>query len=144
MTIDLSTVASVIDIVAVLGAAAAAAWYAFSGQRGSQRAADDVVASNLIQNLKTTTDIQEKTISDLSIKLDNTTKDLHLMQGRNTVLETLFNGSEGSIMAFLKMAPDLQRIADENNKLAKETNANVQALTASVDKLVNALTLKLV
>lgn len=139
MPFDIATIAAILDIVAVIGAAGAAAWYAFNNQKSTLRAADDTVSSNLIQNLKTTTDLQEKTIGQLSLKLDTTTKELHQMQGRNEMLEKLFNGSEGSILAFLKEAPKLVRIADENNALAKSTNDEIKHLTTELRALVGAL-----
>jgi hypothetical protein len=134
--------AAILEIVAVLGAILAAGIYAFSGQRKKQQADDDEVASKLITNLKLTVDQQEKTIGGLTVKLDTTTRELHQMQGRNTVLEQLFNGSEGSILSFLKEAPELMRVAKENHQLALTNSAELKQLTASIEMLVKALTPK--
>lgn len=142
MTLDPQNIAAYLDIAAVIAAAAGAAWYAFFNSRNNQRAADDSVSSNLIQNLKTTSDMQEKMIGTLTTKLDQTTKELHVMQGRNTVLEELFNGSENSILSFLKQAPELITIAKENHDLSKKNADDIAALTASIGKLVVALTAK--
>ena len=114
----------------------------FGVQVRQRRGENDTVASNLITNLQTSLDLTEKNLKETNVKLDETTKQLHLMQGRNTVLEQLFNGSEGSIISFLKQTPELQRIAEENNALAKATSQEVRALTASIDRLVSVLTPK--
>lgn len=137
--IDLQNIAAIGELITLIVVAGSAAWYAFFNQRKSQQATDDDIASKLINNLKLTVDQQEKTIGGLTTKLDTTTKELHQMQGRNTVLEQLFNGSEGSILSFLKEAPKLTLIAEENNALAKKTSNDIKSLIASIDRLVTVL-----
>lgn len=139
MELSLQNIAAIGELITVIVVAGSAAWYAFFSQKRSQQATDDDVATKLINNLKLTVDQQEKTIGGLTTKLDTTTKELHQMQGRNTVLEQLFNGSEGSILSFLKEAPKLTLIAEENNALAKETSNDIKSLIASIDRLVTVL-----
>lgn len=104
-----------------------------------RRKDDDTVATNLINNLQKTVDLQEKTIKATSDKLDQTTKELHQMQGRNSVLEGLFNGNENSILSFLKAAPRLISVAEENNTLAKATNASVGQMAQALTSLMQHL-----
>lgn len=112
----------------------------FSTQSKANRVDDDSVASNLINNLKLTVDQLKEDKDAMSTKLDNTTKELHQMQGRNSVLEGLFNGSENSILAFLKQAPEIMNFAHENNTLAKSNLEAVTSLTASIDNLIKSMT----
>ena len=113
----------------------------FSTQSKSNRADDDNIATNLINNLKSTVDQLKEDKDTMSAKLDETTRQLHLMQGRNSVLESLFNGNENSILAFLKQAPDMMAFAQENNALAKSNLEATTSLTASIDNLVKSMTL---
>lgn len=139
---DFSHLSTYIELAAAVVVGGIAVLGFFNTTMRQRRGEDDSVATNLINNLKLTVDQQKEALAATSTKLDETTKQLHLMQGRNSVLESLFNGSEGSILAFLKQAPELQRIADENNNLAKATRDEVRALTSSIDRLVAVLTPK--
>lgn len=111
----------------------------FNRQTKQNRKDDDETASNLISNLKTTVDLQEKTINSLNAKMEITNKELHQMQGRNSVLESLFNGNENSILAFLKQAPKLLEIAEDNNKLTKENFTATTNLTTAIAELVKKM-----
>ncbi len=97
---------------------------------------NDQTATNLINNLKTTVDLQEKAIKENKALLDKTTKELHQMEGRNSVLESLFNGSENSILAFLKQAPVLMDIAKENHELATANNKAITDLTNTMNNFL--------
>lgn len=140
MHLDLGTVLTILNLIALVVGGATAAWFAFFNQRGTQRASDDAVASNLISNLQSSLTLTENTLKATNDKLDKTTMELHQMQGRNTVLEQLFNGSEGSILSFLKQAPELMRIANENHQLAKSNSEDLGKLTAAINLLVTAMT----
>lgn len=111
----------------------------FNMQARSRRADDDSVSANLINNLKSTVDQMKEQNAIQAVKLEQTTKELHQMQGRNTVLEQLFNGQEGSIMAFLKQAPALVKITEENNAMAKRNADDIGKLTKAVELLVGVL-----
>lgn len=104
-----------------------------------RRTEDDGVTQNLISNLQATVTLQEKTIGDLRTTLNQTTKEMHQMQGRNSVLEGLFNGSENSIMAFLKQAPELMTIARQNNAIGTNTEKQIGELTKAIGDLVAEL-----
>ncbi len=117
-------------------AGAFALYTQYSKQKTQSKTEDDKVASNLINNLKITVDQQEKALKDTNIKLEQTTKDLHLMQGRNSVLEGLFNGNENSILAFLKQAPQLMEVASENHKLAVASNEALTNLTNTMNNFL--------
>lgn len=119
------------------GVAGVFVFMGFFGQNSKQRKEEsDKLADGLIQRLKETVDQQGKDNLALSAKLDQTTKELHIMQGRNSVLEGLFNGSENSIMAFLKQAPELLQVAQQNHELAQSTNAAIGRLAEAMTSLV--------
>ena|SRR5579863_6864288 len=101
--------------------------------------ADDT-ATSLINNLKSTVDLQATQLKSYSEKLDQTTKELHLMQGRNSVLESLFNGSENSILAFIKEVPKLTRLTEENNTIAKANSDATTNLTKAITALLTKMT----
>jgi hypothetical protein len=96
-----------------------------------RRAEDDIVAQNLIKNLQTTVQVQKEALETTNARLDQTTKELHIMQGRKEVLEQLFNGNESSIISFLRMVPDLVA-------LTKSTNEAVASLAESIKELVGS------
>lgn len=114
----------------------------FGVQVRQRRAEDDDVSTKLITNLQASLTLTEKNLKETNVKLDETTKQLHLMQGRNTVLEELFNGSENSILSFLKQAPELVLFAKENHTLSQKNAEDISALTSSIQDLVKALTPK--
>lgn len=99
----------------------------------------DSVAQRLIENLEATVDQQERTINKQAELLEATRKEMHQMQGRNTVLEELFNGSENSILSFLKQTPELMKIARENHTYNKTNSEEIGKLTVAVEQLVEAL-----
>lgn len=134
MSIDLGTVASIVDIVGVITAALAAGWYAVWGQKKSQSAENDAVSKNLIDNLQKSLDLTNSDLRATSTKLDQTTKELHIMQGQNEVLKELFGGNENSIMAFVKSAPELIKMTQENGRMLSELT---QAITALVKGMPN-------
>lgn len=111
----------------------------FNTTMRGRRSEDSSVATNLINNLQTSLNLTESNLKATNVKLEQTTKELHQMQGRNQVLEALFNGQEGSIMAFLKQAPVLVRIAEENNAMAKQNTKDISDLTSSIKLLVGAM-----
>jgi hypothetical protein len=136
MTIDLQTVAAIIDIAGVFAAACAAAWYAFFNQKGNQRAADDVVAKNLIDNLQKSLDLTTSDLKATNVKLDQTTKELHIMQGKNEVLQDLFGGNENSIMAFVKAAPELITMTKQNSDMLAELARAVTTLVKALPSVI--------
>lgn len=104
-----------------------------------RRKESEGLADTLISRLKETVDQQTDTIASLSSKLDVTTKELHQMQGRNSVLEGLFNGSETSIIASLKLVPELLRVANESNQLAKDTSNSVGQMAKALGDLLQRI-----
>lgn len=139
MHLDINTVLSLLG----LGGYIIGGVFALRGQWDKASKAKDAQADELgdklIQRLQQTVDQYGKDNAALAQKLDQTTKELHQMQGRNQVLEELFNGSESSIMAFLKQAPKLMQIADENNNLAKDTNTAIEHMAATFAKFIDNL-----
>lgn len=121
--------------------AGALALYGLVSRQGSQVREDNMkISQNLIENLKTTVDQQKETIATTNTKLDQTTKELHQMQGRNSVLESLFNGNENSILAFLKQTPVLMEIAHENKEFSKANSEAITGLTLVIKDMVDKIT----
>lgn len=113
---------------------------AFNLQRQAQRTADDQTAANLIQNLKTTTELQEKEITRLRDKEAAQGKELAHLQGQLTMLKEIFQGRDPEMQEFLKTVPQLMIIAHENNGLAKAQADALAALTSQITALVVAIT----
>lgn len=111
---------ALVGIFAVLGY--------FNGTVSSRRKESDSLADGLISRLKETVDQQQKTMDATNVRLDQTTKELHQMQGRNGMLEELFKGRDPAMQTFLQAAPRLIEIANENNVLAKATSTSVAAM----------------
>jgi hypothetical protein len=132
-------IAATLDIVVVLVGAIAAGWYAFFGAKKNQQASDNAVSQNLIQNLQTSLDLTKSDLRDTNTKLEATTADLHRMQGRNSVLEGLFNGNEGSIVSTLKLVPELVAAIKEANSVSKANADSVGKMAAGITDLVTAL-----
>ena len=93
---------------------------------------DDQTASRLISNLKSTVDLQEKTLKkieednrahtkarDEEIRILRT--DLDHLRGRNGLLEELFKGQNPDMQRFFKESPKLIEISHSNNDLLKQS-----------------------
>lgn len=114
----------------------------FSIQNRQRRQADDSVSTNLIQNLRTTADMQEKEIMRLRDKEVAYGKDVAHLQGQLKMLTEIMQGRDPAMQAFLKTAPDLIAIVRENNTLAKEQQVAMTDLTKKLGQLVTILTPK--
>jgi hypothetical protein len=132
-------IAATLDIIVVVVGALAAGWYAFFGAKKNQQASDNAVSQNLISNLQTSLDLTKSDLRETNAKLEVTTADLHRMQGRNSVLESLFNGNEGSIVSTLKMVPELVAAIREANAISKANADSVGKMAAGITELVGAL-----
>ena len=122
----------------------------FNKKQRERRIDDDQTASNLITNLKTSLDIQEKTITKMQsdmemhskardVQIKELSEKVHNLTGRNGILEDLFKGRDPAMQNFLKDAPILMTIAHENNGLAKETSGALVNLTQTIQSLVERL-----
>lgn len=122
----------------------------FNKSRRVQRLEDDQTASNLITNLRTTVDVQEKTINQMQVdaaKKDKESREethalrdqLNQLVGRNTILEELFKGRDPKQDEFFKQAPDVFKIMRETHTLVQQqTNATVH-LTEAITKLIDRM-----
>lgn len=147
---DLQTI---INFGGYLIAAGLAVFSLFNSQWKQRQKDVDSTATNLINNLKTTVDIQEKTIAKIQkensehiVKRDAELKDLsaklHELSGRNKVLEDLFKGRDPAMKAFFEDAPVILQIAKENNKLATDNSKAIHDLTEQIMGLVEVLKIK--
>ena len=114
----------------------------FNKQAASRRVADDTISTNLITNLQTTCNLQEKEITTLREKEVEQGKEIAHLQGQVKTLSDLMQGRDPAMQSFLGGAPELMRIAAENNKLALATSQSVKDLTGAVHALVGLLTPK--
>lgn len=150
--------AETIKEVIVYAGWAMAGLFAIAGyfnKENKQRESDgDKTASNLINNLKDTVGIQEKTIAKLQADMDAHTKardveikqlqsDLNHLKGRNGLLEELFKGQDPDMQKFFNEAPELLILTKETHELAKNNAEMLAGLTQSmqifVDKVSNML-----
>ena len=114
----------------------------FNRQRKDRQREDDQTATNLITNLKTTTELQEKELIQLRSKEVEQGKQIAHLQGQVKVLSEILQGRDPSMQEFLKRAPDLIVMAKENNGLAKENSQAIVNLTKSITSLVDQMSKK--
>lgn len=111
----------------------------FNTQQRAREKESDQTASNLITNLRTTVDLQEKELTRLRDKETAQGKEIAHLSGQLAMLERVVQGRDPAMQAFLKDAPGLFQIARENNGLAKANSEAITALTSSITLLVEAL-----
>ena len=111
----------------------------FNLQWRARRADDDKTASNLIANLKTTTELQEKEITVLRGKEIEQGREIAHLQGQVKVLTEVLQGRDPAMKAFLDRAPELMTIAHENNGLAKANADAITNLTKAITGLIEKL-----
>lgn len=136
MTMDITTILTIIGWVIVGGLAL---YGVFNTQQKAREKESDQTAANLINNLKTTVDVQEKEILRLRDKEVTQGKEIAHLSGQLAMLERVVQGRDPAMQQFLKDAPALFQIARENNGLAKANSEAVTALTNSITILVESL-----
>jgi uncharacterized coiled-coil protein SlyX len=112
----------------------------FDRSARARRQEDDATASNLITNLRTTTDLQEKEIGVLRAKEIEQGKEIAHLQGQVKTLSEIMQGRDPSMQSFFKEAPELLVMVKENNQSAKESAAAIVSLTNALTKLVITMT----
>jgi len=119
----------------------------FNRQARERRKEDESVATNLINNLQKTVDLQEDTMKKMRLEMDAHTKErneeikgirdqMSHLQGRNAVLEELFKGRDPAMQAFLKDAPMLLEITKKDHELIEESMKSITGLSATMSKFV--------
>lgn len=139
---DFTHISVYFELLAAAAAGALAVFGVFNTTMRARRREDDQTASNLIQNLKTTTELQDKEITRLRDKETQQGKEIAHLQGQLKVLTEIMQGRDPQMQQFLKSAPELIEIARENNGLAKEQSKAMTELTTSIAALVAAITPK--
>lgn len=105
----------------------------FDKQRQDRIRADDTTATNLINNLRATTELQEKEIGQLRAEKIEQGREIAHLQGQIKTLTEVMQGRDPAMQSFLRDAPSLMQIVRENNDLSK---TSAEALT----KLTTAMT----
>lgn len=123
----------------------------FFGQGNKTRKEEsDKLADGLINRLQQTVEQQTKDIFKMQQDMVENTKnrdeeirklsdDLKHMQGRNAVLEDLFKGRDPAMQVFLKDAPHLFEITEQNNNFAKVTHDAITELAKAMKDLVERI-----
>lgn len=129
---------SVFAIAGWIAAGALALIGYFDRQRRVRRADDDQVASNLITNLKTTADLQEKELVALRGKEVEQGKEIAHLQGQVKVLAEILQGRDPDTKAILGQIPDIAKIAKHNGeaieKLTNTMNQFMEKLAMTIGK----------
>lgn len=121
----------------------------FNKQSRERRREDEDVASNLIKNLQTTVEVQEKTIAKMQETMEKHTKErneemqklrdqMTHISGRNSMLEDLFKGRDPQMQAFLKEAPMLVEIIKADHELIEENTKMLTALGSAMSKFADS------
>lgn len=139
---DLSNLSTYIELGAAAIVGGLAVFGLFNRTQQQNQASNNAVAQNLIDNYKLTVDEQDKKLKTSAEREIEQGKEIAHLQGQVKTLTEILQGKDPAMSSFLKNAPELARIADENNKLARETSQNVATLVTSMQALVQALTPK--
>lgn len=108
----------------------------FNIQSRNRRRDDDATATSLINNLKTTVELQAKTIERLEKNQNEMAGTLKHLEGRNKVLEELFKGRDPQMQEFLKGAPQLMEMARQTNEFTKTTAEGLTKLETALTTFV--------
>lgn len=122
----------------------------FGMQVRARRAENDNVTQNLIDNYKATVEEQDKKLKASMEREIQQGKDLAHLQGQVKILSEILQGRDPAMQKFLAEAPELARVATENNRIAKETaamvadiaNKKMDGMIGAVERLVELLTPK--
>lgn len=127
-----------------------AAFGYFNRQDTTRTKESDQLADTLIKRLQQTVDQQAKDLArmDTDMKAHTEKRDVEIkklqgdlshLTGRNSVLEDLFKGRDPGMQMFLKEAPELIRVAQENNVLGKSTAVSVKIMADAMTTLIEHL-----
>jgi chromosome segregation ATPase len=126
-----------------LGVIAIGGFFIFTGAIGGKakeiHGESDNIQQTLINNYRTLIDDQNKRIADLSAKEIAAGREISHLQGQVKTLEAILQGKDPAMQDFLKAAPRLLEVAEENNQLGRTTNASVAKLADAVTELVHTL-----
>lgn len=123
----------------------------FSNQRRKRNIEDDQTAANLIANLRTTVDVQEKTIAqmrtDATVREKESREETHALRdqlnqmiGRNTFLEELFKGRDPLQQKMFEQAPAIFELVKDNHKMSQENGVAIANLTTAITELIKSIT----
>ena len=115
----------------------------FNKQRQDREKLDDQTASNLIQNLKTTVDIQKTEIAGLTEDKIEQGKTIAHLEGQVKVLTDMVALRDPETMKAIAMIPDLHLIGERNGEtLKKLTDAMTDFMTKFTASLPASGTVK--
>lgn len=99
----------------------------------------DGIQQTLINNYRTLIDDQTKKLQALNEENIQSGKDIAHLQGQVKTLTEILQGKDPAMQSFLKSAPRLVEIAEENNTLAKHTDESLGKLADAITALVHNL-----
>lgn len=99
----------------------------------------DGVQQTLINNYRTLIEDQNKKIQDLTTNEILAGREISHLQGQVKTLTEILQGKDPKMQVFLTAAPHLVEIAEENNKLAKETAQSMKMLVDTMERFINNL-----
>lgn len=123
----------------------------FNKQSRERRKEDESVASNLIKNLQTTAEIQQKEIEKMKEDASAHSKerdkevqalreDLKHLGGRNSMLEDLFKGRDPQMQAFLSEVPLLMEITKKDHELIEQGSKSLTVLVEAMTQFLESHT----
>lgn len=108
----------------------------FNKQRQTRRVEDDQVANNLIANLRTTTDLQEKELEKLRTKEVENGKEIAHLQGQVKVLSEILQGRDPATKEIMSQIPEIYKIGTHNGE-------SIEKLTTTMTEFMKQLTVVL-
>lgn len=110
----------------------------FNMQRQQRRRDDDQTASNLITNLKTTADLQDKELVSLRTKEVEQGKEIAHLQGQIKVLTDILQGRDPKTLATLEQIPLIYTAAMKNGESIEKLTRAMADFMASFQKALEA------
>lgn len=138
----LSNAQGLVAIIEVLGFAGLGVLVltgSFSGEAKRMQGESDRVAQDLISNYRITIEEQEKKISGLLVKEVEQGKQIAHLEGQLKVLADMVALRDPQTASVFSEAPEIFKLARENNQYSKANNAAIERLTNTIEEFINRL-----
>jgi uncharacterized coiled-coil protein SlyX len=127
------TILNIIELAGWVVAGALALFGVYNRQKKSRETEDDRVASNLIANLRATTDLQEKELEKLRAKEVEQGKQIAHLEGQVKVLSEILQGRDPATKDIMSKIPEIYKVGVHNTE-------SIEKLTKTMSEFMEKLT----